>query len=465
MSQPTQRTSLFTALTNLADEITTQKTAAAAAAAPPAGQPKTAAATPPDPGGYQGKSDHPTAQADNGAQTATEGARSSENEADVKKDQRAPGVNSAPEAKPGDDKDKSMNIGMTASAVGDDPSTEDDYKPNKEDPGTSAPATVEDGVKYGAYSFEECTKRAVHLGNQILADLANGFGNRLDKSAATPAAPAAAAAPAVPAAAPAASQKTAAESAMAVGYALAGDLGLTKEAAQTFVEDCLHQSIQEAQLEADLLGGFLQKKAADEAQEGEDHTQPGGGGGDEPGSGAGPAAGGGGAPDLGALAGGGGGDMGGGGGAPPDAGGAAMAGGPPGEEEAMQELISALMELGIPPDMLAQALSQAASGGGGAGGAPPGAGGGGMPPGAGGGGGMPPGAGAGMGAPPGADAGMGAPPMGGAGGAPPPVDGVKLAANIKAFMRSGKFQLKEAKTKRARDLRDSMKRHVLELVG
>ncbi len=42
---------------------------------------------------------------------------------------------------------------------------------------------------------------------------------------------------------------------------------------------------------------------------------------------------------------------------------------------------------------------------------------------------------------------------------------MKLAAAVKDFMRSGKFQFKAAATPRERQLRDEMKQIVLEMVG
>ena len=89
------------------------------------------------------------------------------------------------------------------------------------------------------------------------------------------------------------------------------------------------------------------------------------------------------------------------------------------------------MELGITPEMLAQA---------GAGGGAPGAGGGGP-----------------VAMPPPAD------PTGGA-GAPPMGDPMKVASLARNFMLSGKFQMKEAATKEARTMRDLMKRQILEMI-
>ena len=101
----------------------------------------------------------------------------------------------------------------------------------------------------------------------------------------------------------------------------------------------------------------------------------------------------------------------------------------------------ALEELGIPPEALIQALSQ----GGGAGGAE------------------------------GAEGAM----MGGAGAGAgmgeemPMEDAPKMAAaaldaigrEVVSYKRAGRFQVKEARTKRSRELRDSMKQHVIELLN
>jgi hypothetical protein len=106
-------------------------------------------------------------------------------------------------------------------------------------------------------------------------------------------------------------------------------------------------------------------------------------------------------------------------------------GGAPSEDEAVQELAMALEELGIPPE----ALLEAAQGGGG----------------------MGPEAGA-------------APEAAMAGAEPAPKmaaanDLYAIGAEVIRFKRAGKFQVKEARTKRSRQLRDIMKQHVLELVS
>lgn len=448
--------SLFDGLRNLADEIQTAKTAAA----------KTAAPTPKDPGGYAGGSSHPTADVDNHGQNATEGSRSSENTADVKADIGKPSVDSTPDATAGtgsgDQDSVQLNIGTQQSATGEDPSVEDDYKNKKDDPGTAHPAKAgEGGEKYSSVSFFEGKKMASAIGNSILADLANGFGDRLNTKAAgsqpnAPAprtsAPNAAVTSPTPTA-PAAKQASAPlDSRIAAGYELASLLGVSKEAAFKQASEVAEGIINDARLDADLFGPYLlaiQKRASGDAAEGESHEPPPEGG-----------EGGGGGGDLAAmLSGGGGGGAeppmpGGGGGGPPapggDAGGGGIPGGPPSEDEALAQLAAALEELGIPLDVLAQA-------GGGGGGAPPG---GGMPP-------MPGGEGGGPGGPPGAG---GMPPgLPGGGGAEPPMpggpgEGAKLASLVLNYKRSGKYQIKAASTPRERALRDYMKKYALELI-
>ena len=164
---------------------------------------------------------------------------------------------------------------------------------------------------------------------------------------------------------------------MQEGYALAAVLGLTKDAAMHNVAECLDQTMRDANTDADLLGSFLvtlaqqHKQAADDgaAGEGEDHSKPG----DET-SGAGEAAGSKPSPDT-SIGGppAGGGPAGAMGGTPPgleallaggdDTGEASLASQPPSEEEALQELVAALEELGIPIEALAQAGDATGAGG------------------------------------------------------------------------------------------------------
>ena len=137
-----------------------------------------------------------------------------------------------------------------------------------------------------------------------------------------------------------------------------------------------------------------------------------------------------------------------------------------GQEDAVNQLLMALMEMGVSPDEIMQALQ----GGGGGGGDPMGGMGGGDPL-AGGGGGDPL---AGGGAPP-PDMGGGMPPdMGG--GDPTKMARVKQAQQVrrnlmqlvktaKTYQRQGKFRFSEAKTAAERRLRDELKKCIAEIVN
>jgi hypothetical protein len=431
-------------------------------------QKKSEGPTPSDPGGYMGPTSHPTKNIDNNVQTASEGARSSENSADVKADNPGASVDATPEAKPGsDEQDKQQfHIGTNPSATGEDPTVEDDYKGGKDDPGSDHPARTDndglDGHKYASVSFKVAHANSVTLANMLLADLANGKGDRL-----TPPAKQANQQPSQPKQAsnqpPAAPATNDAASQIQAGYELAAYLGIDKQAAYEGVQDCIRTTIQDALLDATLFGSYYSefaKRAMDDAESGEDHSAPGdessgagnaGGGGGDKGGPPSDGGGGGGGDPLAALTGGGGGGgdpLGGMGGGDPLAGGGDM-GGAVSQEEAMANLAAALEEAGIPIEMLL--------GAGGPGG-PEGL----MPP-AGGGGGDPLG---GMG---------GGDPM--AGGGPPPGAGMEVAASLSKaaqlreigemvlrYKRAGKYQIKEARTPRERRIRDEMKSHVLELL-
>lgn len=435
--------SLFDQLNALAAEIAQSpvKTAAEKSAGP----------VPSDPGGYQGASSHPTTSADNGVQNASTGARASEYESDIKKQQGALAVDNTPEmSQEGRQDDVQTNIGVSAKATGEDPANEKDFKGDKDDPGTSSPVKANDGEKYSSVTFKQARERAGELGNDILANLINFGANKLtnEKAAEMPAF---------------LKKKTEEKSeeksestgglkgaqhkldadndgkiegsdlaalrndkaaAFKAGYELAVHLGLDKEAAEASVRDVCANTIREADEMADLFIGFLNSKAAaadptEEATEGEDHSAPedaASGMSDAPAPEAAPAG-------LEAM-------MGAEGGPAPEA------AGEPSEDEAVQELAMALEELGIPPEALLQALS-GAQGGGAEGGMPPEA---------------------------------GAAPE----AAMPPMEEPKMAAAkdldaigraVVNFKRAGKFQVKEARTKRSRQLRDMMKQHVIELVN
>lgn len=442
--------SLFAQLNALAEEISQSAVKSAAE--------KKAAPVPADPGGYQGASSHPTTSADNDCQKATEGARAAEYEADIKKQQGALAVDNTPEmSQEGRQDDVQLNIGTSAKATGEDPSSEKDFKGDKDDPGTTSPVKANDGEKYSAVNFKVARQNCSNLGNDILANLINFGTGKLtaEKAAEMPAALQAAhekkESPAEEKAEHAeggselkgdqhkldvnnngkiegsdlASLRGDKAAAFKAGYELAEALGLDKEAAEASVRDICANTIREADEMADLFIGFMRSKAAaeeemgDEAGEGEDHSAPGD---DSSGASDAPAG-------LEAMMGG---DA---GGAPEAAGAMGGAEGAPSEDETLQELAMALEELGIPPEALLQAVEQQQGGGGAAGGMSPEAAGG-MPP--------------------------EAPKMA---SASPAANLDTIGRAVVNFKRAGKFQIKEARTKKSRELRDAMKQHVAELLN
>lgn len=452
----TQKTSLFSALASMRDEIGQIKTAAAKKAESP---------TPADPGGMLGATTHPSKNVDNGAQEATEGARSAENEKAVKADQGAPGVNSASDAQSFTQDSVQLNIGMTQSGTGEDPSVEDNYKDTKDDPGSSVPARTDnkslDNSKYASASLQDLANLYGAYGNSILADIANGYGGEIKKAspAKTPA-PAAQpqqpeqpqselsqqiikSAQALAAGKVAGGEALAANADLRAGYDLAAVLGVEKRAAQEKVAVMLADVTRDAVFDAELVGGYLsafQKQAeAAEPNEGENHdASDDDTSGSSEAEGAGGVADGSGGPpksemappstmgDLGGI-----GEMLGGGGGEPAPAGPAMGGSP---EQAIEQLVAALDELGIPIEELAAAGGE--MGGGEMGGGEMG----------------------GLGGEMGGD-----PPAEGA----PPADtvGMKLASMVRQYRRSGKYQLKAANAGTPeRQLRDQMKSYVLELV-
>lgn len=428
--------SLFAQLNALAEEISqgAVKTAAEKQAGP----------TPSDPGGYQGASSHPTTSVDNNVQKAEEGARASEYESDIKKQQGALAVDNTPEmSQEGRQNEVQLNIGTNAKATGEDPAAEKDYKGTKDDPGTAHPAKTNDGEKYSSVSFKEARNHCGNLGNDILANLINFGADKLTKKSEMPAQLAAALGKKDEdnddddddddddhkgelkgdqhkldvdhdgkiEGSDLKALREGKEAAFKAGYELAAHFGLSKEAAEASVREVCSNTLREADEMADLFMGFVTAKTAgadptDEAVEGEDHSAPADA---ESGAGAAPAG-------LEAMMGG-------------EVGGAPEMGGEqPSEDEAVQELAMALEELGIPPEALLEAVAQ---GGGDAAAAGP------------------------------AGAMADVPKMASA-------RDQELGAIGRAvvnFKRAGKFQVKEARTKRSRELRDFMKQHVIELVS
>lgn len=426
--------SLFAELNALAEEISgnAEKVAAEKAAAP----------TPADPGGYAGPSSHPSAHADNNCQAASEGERSRENASDVKSQQRAPAVDNTPEmSQEGRQDDVQLNIGTHAAATGEDPAAEKDFKGTKDDPGTSHPAKTNDGEKYSSVSFKEARALCSDLGNEVLAHYVDapadapveaaeekeaelhGDQDKLDvdndgKIEGEDLAKLRAGKKKEKKADEAADAETEVETeteeekaAYAAGYELAEELSWDKEAAEASVREICANTLRETDEMADLVIGWLDKSAEadlDDVANAEDHSEPGdamSGAGESPEAAMGDAA------EESA-----------------DLGEAGM-GEEPGEDESIQELAMALEELGIPPEALLGAVGETSAEGDEA-------------------------AGAEM-----ADA---APKM----AADEKVAQLNtIGRAVLNFKRSGNFQIKEARTKRSRLLRDEMKQHVLELVN
>lgn len=421
---------------------------------------KTAAHANTEAGGHAGQSSHPSTGVDDHTADASEGARSAENSADVKGDidGKSPDDISEGDAGPAQDK-RQLNMGTQQSATGEDPSVENDFKGDKDDPGTSHPADTSDGEKFGSLeracthaSFGQAKTAALELGNDILADFANGFGFgevQYQKKANAPLAqqPHAVRQPAAPPVVKQAAVAPAVQQAADAGYQLASVLGMEKLSEEQRAELTINETIKEASLDADLVGSYLctlaheaEKSASHDledviggAAEAEDHD---GFGDDESGMGEG---GEGGnmeeSPDaalLAQMAGMGGDEMpleeglpgggeelgleglegldGGGGveGVSPEQVAAivqalveAEATGPASNDEVLQQAAMGANELGIPEEEL-----------------------------------------------------MAAGP-----------EGAKLASALQSFKRKGKFQFKEATTTRERQIRDLMKAHVLEIVG
>jgi hypothetical protein len=321
-----------------------------------------------DPGGYKGPSSHPSARVDSMTQSAPLGARAKENEKDVKEDHPGSGVDQVAAGSGGDQDSKQYNVGTNQSATGEDPSVEDKYKGTKEDPGTTHPANAEDvGEKYSSMRFNDLLKVASDGMNGILADITNGvhlnyYRDVFAKQAAAPQL------------APDGIQIDDAALAAEAGYNLADatikQAWAEKQAASSMV---VAQICADAVHEADLVGEYLTKfaqyrqaasqppisiptrpKTAADPTDVAPPADAGGGGGDAGGDAAAAAA------------------LGGGGGG---------AGGGGEHEAALNELFSALAQLGISPEELMEAAQAGGGGGGGGegGGLPIGGGGGGMP--------------------------------------------------------------------------------------
>lgn len=342
-----------------------------------------------DPGGAEGPTSHPSKKPDDDEQAATEGEQSADNTKRVK-DMIPDSVDSTADATPANvpkDTDHQLGEGVDkAKPTGEDPSTEDDFKGKLtgdkrqgDQGGTTHPASGDYGEKYSAdavaaMSDAELCKAAADLGNEIMADIANGV---FSKDAAKPAD---------------------ANAAAKAGEKVAQDTAAASNDLDEIASGVVQDIVKAAYDQADMVTDYIQRKlAAQKRAEGEgedDDPTSGSENGEDHGSedassdptDAPPAEGGEEAPPegaeqllaaMGGEGGGMGGEMGGApglemGGAPgPEMGGApgpemggmggmgGEMGGPPPEmgamndEQALQELAMALLEAGIDPAELA----------------------------------------------------------------------------------------------------------------
>ena len=124
-----------------------------------------------EPGSQGGATSHPSKSVDDGTQPASEGQRSQENTSDVKKTIFNGGVDSASDDSPSQE-DQQLNVGITSTSTGEDPSNEDNYKSDKEDPGTTHPAKTSEGEKYSSLSFGALRGLTEKKANDLLSDIA-----------------------------------------------------------------------------------------------------------------------------------------------------------------------------------------------------------------------------------------------------------------------------------------------------
>ena len=431
---------LFDELRSFLNEVETQQVKVASA--------KKKAEANTEAGSYEGGTSHPVKSVDDQTADANEGERSSENSSDVKKQVPAGGVDSSTESTP-DQEGQQFNVGIKSTSTGEDAANEENYKGDKEDPGTSHPAKTEDGEKYSSMSFSQLKKLTEKKANALLAGVSvalkqaelkgqqakldvNG-NNKIEGSDLAKLRKGQT------------SSKMDEKKAAAVGYDQAVSAGTPSEGdLHTFFKSASENMIRGALSAATATGQYLSafnaqlQKRAEESEEHESEEPEGHEESESPkqeaAEDAAPAG------DLGLDAG----DM------------AAMAGGgaPGGGAEggSVDELLAALAEMGVTPDQVMAALGGGA--GGAEGGLPPEAAG--MPPEAMG---MPPEA---MGAGPDmASAEAGAPKM--AAAANRQIVGLMKAAKARA--RSGRFQISAAKTAGQRHLRDEIKKCIAEIVG
>lgn len=124
-----------------------------------------------EPGSQGGATSHPSKSVDDGTQPASEGKRSQENTSDVKNNIATGGVDAAGDKSPSQE-DQQLNVGITSTSTGEDPANEDNYKGDKEDPGTTHPAKASEGEKYSSLSFTTLRGLAEKKANDLLSDIA-----------------------------------------------------------------------------------------------------------------------------------------------------------------------------------------------------------------------------------------------------------------------------------------------------
>jgi hypothetical protein len=130
-----------------------------------------------EPGSQGGATSHPSKDVDDSTQPASEGQRSQENTSDVKKTIFNGGVDSASDNSPSQE-DQQLNVGITSTSTGEDPSNEDNYKGDKEDPGTTHPAKASEGEKYSSMNFGSLRALTEKKANDLLADIAAHYNNK-----------------------------------------------------------------------------------------------------------------------------------------------------------------------------------------------------------------------------------------------------------------------------------------------
>lgn len=326
------------------------------------GPAKTAAEANTETGSQGGETSHPVKNVDDSTQKAETGARAAENTKDVKDMIAGPAmVDSTKPASAGTAKEDQLQIGTTKAPTGEQPSVETgSVKGDKDDPGTSHPASadnksIDGGQKFGgdvdAMDLAKLANEVRDLGNEICATIAAEAGAAPAKQAAAPAAFA-------PATKQAEIDPTLAQH---LGWEMAGLVtgNFDKAAADSLVQSTLAGVIKEAADDADNVIGYLNDYAAAVQASQLKHAQ-------DPNMLAAMA---GGAPEAGA------------GGVPSGDGGAGGEGGQGGQGEmGPEEIEQLLQQLGVTPEELMQILQdeQAGEGAGGEA-AEAGAGAGGMP--------------------------------------------------------------------------------------